>query len=666
MAHPAVVLPTMIVVSTVVRSLVAVRHSVPRIFPDEYIYTALARSIGHGHLQIRGVTSYFPAVLEPALAAPIWRFFSTVTAYHGVQIENAFAASLAAIPVYVLARWLGLRQPYSYACALYSLLLPTLVVAGYMLTDLVAYPLALASVAVGARALNDPTRRRQLAFLLLAALTTLARVQYFVLVPAYLAAAAVVDRRRMFRAHRVAIVAVIPAALLAVIGLVAYYSPGTHGVYDLHYVGWVFKQAFLFAIVTGVVMVPGAVAAAVSPRGRRETAAAAFVCSVVLLLLAETSTVAARTGSFKERYLFELMPLVPIWFGLYLKNGRPRRRLVLALAAGVAIAAMRMPISAYSAAGYKLDSQFLFAVSYLEERVGIGSASLLIAVLATVGAVAAVIVAFGRFARAAVVGTLAVAIIASVAAVTVDLRGARAVRNQLPHDLTWVDEMANGTVTAVATPLSLKQDLIESLFWNTSIQREVRLDSAIPTDIFSAPKLAIDRDGTLRNATRELLVDNTGSTLIFANGRLVGRDRPEHLTLWRTPARPRLRLVVEGRFFDSWLAPRGRLRAWPLTDTGSGTAVSFRLTLPRSVDGRRIKGVMHLRFGPTRFVLGPGVHVDVVCRASSGALNVGFWSKELFRDPTFRPLTVKLTRLHIADGADTRVSRASAPCTRTG
>src|SRR5437763_7505455 len=102
--RPAVALCLLIAVSTALRSLFAWRHSVPRLFPDEYIYAAIGRSLGHGHLQIRGSTVHFPGVLEPLLAAPLWRLFSLATAYHLVQVENAIAASLAAIPVYVLAR----------------------------------------------------------------------------------------------------------------------------------------------------------------------------------------------------------------------------------------------------------------------------------------------------------------------------------------------------------------------------------------------------------------------------------------------------------------------------------------------------------------------------------------------------------------------------------
>src|SRR5262249_21833813 len=85
---------------------------------------------------------------------PIWRLLPVETAFHGVQLENAFVASLTAIPVYLLARWLGLRPLYSYACAAYSLAIPSLVLVAMTLSDPVAYPLVLAAVAAGVRA--DP------------------------------------------------------------------------------------------------------------------------------------------------------------------------------------------------------------------------------------------------------------------------------------------------------------------------------------------------------------------------------------------------------------------------------------------------------------------------------------------------------------------------------
>ena len=213
-------LGALVLVSVVVRVLVAWRHSIPRLFPDEYIYTALARSIGHGRLEIRGETAHFPGILEPILAAPLWRGFSSTTAYHLIQVENAIAASLAAIPIYLLARRLQLSSGYALASAACALLIPELVVIAYTSSDAIAYPLALAAVASAVFAIDEPRPRNQVAFLVFATLATAARVQYFVLVPAYIVAAAAIERRELWRRHRIAVIALAPVGVAFVIGSV--------------------------------------------------------------------------------------------------------------------------------------------------------------------------------------------------------------------------------------------------------------------------------------------------------------------------------------------------------------------------------------------------------------------------------------------------------------
>src|SRR5262245_57677457 len=88
----APILAGLVCLSAAVRSIVAWQHRIPRLFPDEYIYTALGRSIAHGHLTIRGGPVWFPGILEPVVAAPIWRFAGPSLAYHLVQVENAIVA----------------------------------------------------------------------------------------------------------------------------------------------------------------------------------------------------------------------------------------------------------------------------------------------------------------------------------------------------------------------------------------------------------------------------------------------------------------------------------------------------------------------------------------------------------------------------------------------
>src|SRR5690349_14084107 len=118
--HAIVALGALVLASAVVRGILAWQHVVPRLFPDEYIYTALGRSIAHGQLAIRGGTVWFPGIFEPILAAPIWGLANPTLAYHLVQVENAVIASLAAIPVYALARKLQLSQGVALAAAVFA------------------------------------------------------------------------------------------------------------------------------------------------------------------------------------------------------------------------------------------------------------------------------------------------------------------------------------------------------------------------------------------------------------------------------------------------------------------------------------------------------------------------------------------------------------------
>src|SRR5205823_4838092 len=83
---------------------------------------------------------------------------------------------------------------------------------------------------------------------------------------------------------------------------------------DGGFVRWFGTQAYLVGLETGVVIVPGAVAALASPRDRRERVFAFFVVATAVLLLAEATVIAKDAGRYKERYVSLLLPLVPIAF----------------------------------------------------------------------------------------------------------------------------------------------------------------------------------------------------------------------------------------------------------------------------------------------------------------------------------------------------------------
>jgi hypothetical protein len=661
LARPVAVLVPLIALSSLVRSAVAWKHQTPRYFPDEYIYAALGRSLAHGHYEIRGHLAHFPAILEPLLAAPLWRFFSTETAYHLVQAENAVAASLVAVPIYLLARWLGLGRGYGYLCAAYGLLIPAVSLAAENLTDLVAYPLVLAAVAVGVRALDKPSPKRQVSFLAFATLATLARTQYFVLVPAYILAALLLERRRMFRAHKVAVLALIPVAVAITVAMLGFYSgvrSTTH--LNVEFFKWFVLQSFLLALAAGVAIMPGALIALVRPTHRREIVFSLFAGAFIALLFCESTVYAANSDDFKERYLFSVMPLFALAYGVYLKRGRRHPYAVVALVAVIVVAASRLPISVYAISTFRTDSQFLYGVSWLEMRTSYGSTALAIALLATAAGAFAVWTAFkGDRLGLALGAAIFVAVAATIGAVKVDLTSTRATRALMPHNLTWVDAASRGSVTAIETPYSSRVFLLLALYWNPSIAREVTLDHAVPTDSLSAPNLEIDHQGRLRNTTGDLLLDRMVTSASFWNASVVAHETG--LTLWHAHGVPRLRTLIVGRYADDWLNESVRIRAWPQSPRAGhrGTALAFTLSLPHNWTT-----TVHMRVGrKSSFAIAPGSQHRIVCWNATRPVDVVSTTRDAVFDNANRTLSVQLSK---PDVMPVPTGRTGAGCAAAG
>lgn len=581
-------LTVVVLASTAIRVVAAAAHPVPRYFPDEYLYTAIARALGSGQAPaVRGEPAHFPALLAPLLAAPFQALGSPEVAYRLTQTENALLMSLAAVPVYLLARRLSLSARYALACALFAVAIPDLVYASYTLADPVAYPFALGALAAGIAALDRPTRRSVALFLALAGLATFARVQYVVLFPAFGAALVLMDRRRV---RRVAPVAVLVVALLAIGGsrLLGYYSR----VADLH-VGpsllrWALTDLYLLALAAGVVLVPGALVALARPRVRVERAFTALVVPFALALLFEAALYASNgSARFQERYLFSLLPLAPLAFGLYLRNGRPHARAVALIAIVLFAASARLPVSGYAEALGKTDSPFLFAVFRLERVVGTANGALVVAVLAALGAGAAILVSRRGGGRAALLATLGATAACSLGAVVNDASNAQQVRNDyLPPDVSWVDTARVGDVTLIQTVGSPQDRAVEQLYWNRSVRHEVLLGDAHATDVYAAPKLRVSANGTLENVTTSVLFQGYAATAQFANAHVVARAGS--FSLWAADEAPRLSLLERGRYSDGWLARAGRLTLWPdLAGRTRGT-LRFTLTLPRGSQPVRV------------------------------------------------------------------------------
>ena len=170
----------------------------PRYFPDEYIYPAVARSLADGDGS-DGPRHAGPLPGAPRAAAHCTDLARRTTPrwpYRLTQALHVVAMSLAAIPVYSLARRVGVAHWQAVGCAAFTVALPSLLFTSYMTADAVAYPLALGAIALGVAAIDRPTGHNQVAFVALAGLATFARVQYVVVPVAFVVAALVLERGR--------------------------------------------------------------------------------------------------------------------------------------------------------------------------------------------------------------------------------------------------------------------------------------------------------------------------------------------------------------------------------------------------------------------------------------------------------------------------------------
>ncbi len=605
-AVPAhVVLAGLIAIGAALRVALAVAHRTPRYFPDEYIYAALARSIAHGHLTIRGTPAHFPALLEPLLASPFALAAGVETAFRLTQGLHAVASSLAAVPVYLLARRLRLPSWQCVASGAFAIALPQLVYSTYVTADAVALPLALAAVYVGVVALERPTARRQAAFVVLSGLATFGRVQYAVVPAAFVVAAVPFcgwRRPVVLRSYRLTLaMLLVPVAVAAALGTnraLGYYR----GVVDLHVspasVGrWMATDAAIFVLACGATLVPAALVGLslglTRPRTPAEHAFALLTTVVSLFVLVELGVYAASGAErFQERYLQLLPPLLPPLFclGMTRMASKPLRVAATFLGVGCLVLAAALPLSGYAEALGKQDSPFLQAVSVVEDHLGKADGALVFA--AAAGALALVSAAAAwrpRLGSGVVLGLALLFVCAtSVAAASYDVdRSARAMRTYFPDDVRWVDHAHLGDVAVLETPGVPRATISGTLFWNTSVTRVLQMPQTDDVDAFGSSPTRVRRDGVIvadgRPFVGPLLVEEYADYAQLEGARLL--ERTISTSLWNpTPgSTPRLVMLANGRYLDGWLGWVTRVTVWPGASGRREGTFCMTLRMPQGV-----------------------------------------------------------------------------------
>jgi hypothetical protein len=584
------------------RLLAAAGRIVPYYLPDEYIYPSLARGFAeHGRPLIRGVGVHFPALLEPLVTTPIWLLTKDPhAAWRLTQGLHALVVSFAAIPAYLLARRVGLAPAFSLAVGALAVAIPDAVYASSMLAEPLAYPLVLAALCAGVSVAVDATPRAQLAFVAFSAFAVFARIEYAVVPIAVALSALAADRFRVLRTlgrlwPSLGALFVAPVTLVAVLGshrALGPYAHARHAFVPLSILRWVGRDAMLLAYSSGWVIVPGALVglayALIRPRTRSEIAFAMSTLVLAGALLVEAAQIAdTDSRRFQERYVFVLLPLLAIAFGLYVQRGLPRRLPTAAIATGLLLLAARIPLSGYAAAHGKDDSPTLWAVLRVEAALTTGNGALAIALVAAALSGWAALVGWRRSGGLVALGVAVAACCAlSAGAASFDGKISHQLRRTLPADPRWIDDGHVGAVDVIAPPGARREQTWEALFWNHSAKRLVLFGSP-KIDQFAVGRLRVAPDGRMfvgmQPLRRAFAVQTYASTL-----QLAGVTRARHELIWdlfRPRGTPRLRMIAAGRYVDGWLAARGTITVW----TRTGGTLRLVLTLPRGLRVTRFK-----------------------------------------------------------------------------
>jgi hypothetical protein len=608
-------LGTLVGASFAVRTTLAWLRSAPALFPDEYIYSSIGRSIAEsGRPSIRGGPSHFPALLEPIVTAPAWLIGDVDTAFRIVQAIGALAMSLAAVPAFLLARRLGLSARVSFVIAVFTVLVPDLLYASFVSAEALAYPLVLTAVYVATRALAEPTRRIQVLFVVVAGLATLARVQFAVLPVVFLLATFAVGlrERRVKDALREQVVA-LGVFGVAAVGLLARGPARSVGVYrwllgfhagPLGIAHWAALDAMTLAYAAGWIIVPGALLGLwltiARPRSTEELAFGVVTVLLIAALFFEAGLLQASLPvgkEIQERYVFYAAPLLGLCFALYASRGWPLRLRHLALAAALVLVSVRLPLSGYAVVSTLSGSPILFGVHWLTGKLGTpGNASAAVAV--AVALMTAVAVLGSRRPRIGTPVVLGLALLAtgaaSAGAVIFDIQNTAVVtRAYLPGDPSWVDRAGLHSVTLLQSFSGGRGNSLQELFWNRSIRRVVLLPGASRFDSFRVERSRVSADGSLTvgglPVGGPLLVDEFGSTVLLRGARELESEPTAALWVPEPGKRPRLSFYALGHYHDGWLGGVGVIYVWPKVRGGAVSGwISMRLTLPRSMGRSRL------------------------------------------------------------------------------
>ena len=385
-------LVAIVVGSAVFRAILGRGIVAPFIMVDEIIWSEVARGLADaGEPLLRDQPDPGYSIVYPLLISPVYVLFESLPdSYAALKALNALLMSLAAVPVYFLARRV-MRDSFALFAALLAVAVPSLAYTGTVMTENVFYPLFLVVALVLVLVLERPTTRRVVLLYGLLGLAFATRVQAVALLPAILIAPFVLsifERRGLgstisrFRSvYGVTAGLVVASLAIQLVGgrspqeLLGAYSPVDEASYDLgevlQYLWWHVAELSLYVLVIPLAATIVLLGRVRSLDQRLQASLAATVSLTVCLVPVVAAFASRFSDRIEERNLFYVAPLFTIGLLAWVERGAPRPR-VLATAAAVvsALLVVAIPFDRFLTTSAITDTLMLLPLWSLQDRIG--------------------------------------------------------------------------------------------------------------------------------------------------------------------------------------------------------------------------------------------------------------------------------------------------------
>jgi hypothetical protein len=610
------------------------------VMTDELLYAKLATSIAETLSPLPSVHGASIAVynqLYPLLLAPFYGTLSPPDAFRAAHVLNAFVMTSAAFPAYLLARQV-VGTAWSFTVAALSILVPWMILTGFLMTEVVAYPAFLWAILGLQLAIAKPSPRRDLLAAGALALAALARTQFAALAAVLplaiivhesgLARSIVAGMRAAFEKHRL-LAALYAVGALGVAIVAAVESVGSVlGVYAVTVEEgsllpssiWAAAARNIDAVAIGCGLVPFALgggwmlASVVRPRTPREHAFATLCLVTIVVLTLEAASFGVRFGSevVRDRYLFYVVPLLLVATAAALDRASRRRVAIGASLVTVFFAATAASLPFTTFTGVWVDSPASVLNELLIEQSGALGTGTFVALLGLfTGLVLVLGLLFAPRASFAVVvvgalGLFSVLTLRSEADRIVSGTGlsGRPLAEPPGVVLDWVDTVIpeGEEAAVVAFPVSTAWDTTAIRWWdvehwNRSVTRAyVSSDRHFTYTPFPSETLAIDpTTGQVQGVERpaEYVVTSPRDPRFQLAGSKVAEN--VGVVVWTLERPYRALWATDGLQSDGWTRPGlpGLLRVYGSTGDGP-ELVQVRVTV-RAPDE-----------SPARYELGAG------------------------------------------------------------